>query len=282
MEADISQFRELISALPLDHPLHPSCACLLGMQLLARYCQSKQQDDLDKSILRIMESLLFSPLSWLAHGPMILDVLYFLALSIFARSSASEEPEGAIYAAIYLRHLRGLAHTPLIPRQHVTASLVETLELQIMLKACDVVQTLEEMTAQTQELLASDPSSDATTHAITCLARSTNERIVARFLSLSLDLLGEITECLRVARMHKPDLREVHFALARCLCFHYGHTPNDELLEEAGSIMDELIASISPGDECLAGYQRYFNNSRITIVGGQSCGKYRGSNISRS
>ena len=258
MEADISQFRELLSALPLDHPLRPSCACLLGMQLLARYWQSKQQDDLDKSILHFTESLLFPPLWWLAHGPMILDVLYFLALSIFARSSASNEPEGAISAAIYLRHLRGLAHTPLIPRQQVTASLVETLELQMKLEASDVVQTLEEMTALTQELLTSDPSSDDTTRAITCLARGTNRRGFLELLySLSPDLLNEITECLRLARMHKPELREVHFFLAKWLFAHYIHTPNDELLEEAGSIMDKLIASSSPGDEFLAEYQKF-------------------------
>ena len=125
------------------------------------------------------------------------------------------------------------------------------------LKASDVVQTLEEMTALTQELLASDPSSDATTHAIECLARSTPGHIVTRLLNLSLDLLGEITECLRLARMHKPDLRNVHIALAHCLFFHYFYTPNDELLEEAGSIMDKLVASISPGDEFLAKCQKF-------------------------
>ena len=258
MEADISQFRELLSALPLDHSLRPSCACLLGMQLLARYWQSKQQDDLDKSILHFTESLLFSPIWWLAHGPMILDVLYFLALSIFARSSASEEPEGAIYAALYLRHLRGSAHTPLIRRQQVTASLVETLELQMKLEASDVVQTLEEMTSLTQELLTSDPSSDDTTRAITCLAAGTNRHGFLELLySLSPDLLNEITECLRLARMHKPELREVHFFLAKWLFAHYIHTPNDELLEEAGSIMDKLIASSSPGDEFLPEYQKF-------------------------
>ena len=187
---------------------------------------------------------------------MILDALYYLAHSLSERSRVSKEPEDAIYATQYLRHLQDLAPTPLTLRQQVTASLVETLELQMELKATsDVVQTLEEMTALTRELLASDPSSDATTHAITCLARSTDGHISAWLLSLSLDLLGELTECLRLARMHKPDLRGVHFVLAKCLFFHYFYTPNDELLEEAGSIMDKQIASISPGDECLASFQ---------------------------
>ena len=257
IDAEISQFRLRLSVLPRGHSLRPIGVSILGIQLLARYFLSKQQDDLDKSILHFTESLLFSPLSWLAHGPVILDVLYLIALSLSERSRVSEEPEGAICAAKYLRYLRDSVHTPLIQRQKATSLLVGTLELQINLKASDVVQTLGEMTALTQELLASDSSSDATTHAITCLARSTNNHIVPGLLSPSLDLLGEITACLRLARMHKPDLREVHFALAQCLFLHHLYTPNDELLEEAGSIMDKLIASISPGDECLARYQRF-------------------------
>ena len=113
------------------------------------------------------------------------------------------------------------------------------------------------MTALTQELLTSDPSSDDTTRAITCLARRTNRRGLPGLFSLSLVLLNGISECLRLARMHKPELREVHFSLAKCLFAHHIYTPNDEILEEAGSIMDKLIASSSPGDEFLAEYQKF-------------------------
>ena len=92
IDADISQFRLRLSVLPRDHPL-PIGVSMLGMQLLARYGQSNQKDDLDKSILHFTESLLFSPLSWLAHGPVILDVLYLIALSLSERSRVSKEPE---------------------------------------------------------------------------------------------------------------------------------------------------------------------------------------------
>ena len=255
IDANISQSRQELSTLPRDHPLRPNCVRLLGVKLLARYGESNQKDDLDKSIIHLTESLLFSPLSWLTPGPAILDVLYYLALSLSERSRVSKEPEDAIYAAQYLRHVRDSAHTQLmIQRQEVTALLVTTLELQIKLKASDVAQTLEEMTALTQELLITDPSSDDTTHAITSLARG---RRFPEFLSLSPDLLNEITECLQLARMHKPELREVRFSLAKCLFARNIYTPNDELLEEAGSIMDKLIASSSPGDEFLAEYQKF-------------------------
>ena len=256
IDAEISQFRLLLSVLPRGHSLRPNGVSFLGMQLLARYGQSKQQDDLDKSILHLTESLLSSPLWWLAQGHMILDDLYYLAFSLSKRSSASEEPEGAIYAATYLRHLRDSAHTPLmIQRQQVTASLVETLHLQMKLKASDVVQTLEEMTALTQELLTSDPSSDDTTRTTVCFSSAVRRNIVK--LSPELFLLNEIIGCLRLARTHKPESRDVHFTLAICLFVHYAHTPSDELLEETGSIIDKLISSSSPGDKFLTECQEW-------------------------
>ena len=103
-------------------------------------------------------SLLFSPLSWLAQGPMIFQVLYDLARSLFKRSRVSKKPEDAIYAAKYLRYMRDPAHTVFaFQHRQVTAFLVKVLALQMELEARDVVQTLEEMTALTHELLTSDP-----------------------------------------------------------------------------------------------------------------------------
>ena len=180
---------------------------------------------------------------------MILDVLYYLALTLSKRSRLSDNPEDAINAAKYLRHMRDPAHTlPTFQHLRVTALLVETLELQMELKVGEVIH-VEEMTALTQELLTSDPSNDHTTRATSCFSRAS----VYNELFLELFFLGrlfnEIIGCLRLARMYKPELREVHFALAQYLSLHYFYTLDDELLEEAGSIVDKLIASGSPGDE---------------------------------
>ena len=255
IDADISQSRLQLSVLPRDHPLRPDRVLRLCVQLLARYGESNQKDDLDKSIIHLTVSLLSSPFSWLAHGPMILDALYFLSHSLYELSRVSKEPEGAIYATKYLHHLQDSAHTPLIiRRQQVTASLVKTLGLQMELKASDAVQTLEEMTALTQELLTSDPSSDDTTHAITCFA-SVVGRARLGLSNLSLDLLNEIIECLRLARVHKPEVQVVHFFLINCLVSRYRYTLNNEL-DEAEQILDEMITSSSPGEEFLAAYQK--------------------------
>ncbi|KAN0140705.1 CHAT domain containing protein [Lactarius tabidus] len=255
IDADISRFRLSLSALPRSHPLRPICAYRLARVLLDRYDLLNQKDDLVKTILYLTESLLLPTLSWLEHGPMIVEVLFFLALSLFERSRLSKEPEDVIYAAKYLRHLRNPVREPFaFLRQSVTASLVATLASQMELKASDVVQTLEEMAVLTHELLASDPSSALTTHTTAVFAR--------RALSSDLpdpfpeESLNQLIQCLRLARMHKPKMPEVPFFLAKCLLIRHDYTLNDGL-DEAASIVDEMIASSSPGDKFVAQCQEF-------------------------
>ena len=254
IDADISQSQRRFSALPRYHPLRPNQAFHLASQLLERYDLLHQKVDIDKSILFLTESLLSPPHSWLAQDPTILEVLYNLALSLAERSRVSMEPENAIYAAKYFRYLRDPAHTPFVfHRQLATGLLVKTLALHIQLKACDVVQTLEEMTTLTQELLTSDPSSHDTTSTVADFARAVGPKIT----ELSPDRqLNEIIDCLRLARIHKPELPEVPYFLAKCLYARYVYTMNDEL-DEAVSILDETIASSSPGDESVAIFQEF-------------------------
>ena len=254
IDAHISQYRQKLSALNRGHPHRPIYTGLLSFRLLDHYELSNQKHVLDKAIFYLTELLLFYPLWWLAHGPVFLNVLYHLALSLSKRSRDSKEPEDVVYAANYFRYLRGLAHTPsAFEREKVTAFLVPALALQMALKASDGVQTLEEMTTLTQELLTSNPSSDLTTSAIAVFSRAVGNQLP----ELSSDrLLNEIIKCLRLARMHKPELREAHFFLAKCLHARCSYALNDEL-DEAASILDEIIASSSPGDEFLAESQEF-------------------------
>ena len=125
--ANISKFRLRLSTLAQSHPLRPFLAYRLALQLLERFLLSNQKDDIDKTILYLTESLLLSPLSWLAHGLMIVEALFSLAHSLLERSNLSEEPEDAIYVAIYFRYLQDLAQTPFatLQRQRVTALLLK-------------------------------------------------------------------------------------------------------------------------------------------------------------
>jgi tetratricopeptide (TPR) repeat protein len=249
--------------LPLYHPIRPLCASRLGFRLSERYALSNQQDDLDKSILYLTESLLFSPLSWPAHGPMIGAVLSHLALSLGMRSSMSKEPEDAIYAAKYFRYLRDADHAPLaFLRQSVTSLLVTTLVVQLELNASDVVQTLEEMAVLTHELLTLDPSSADTTDAIAAFARAPLSDLLLDSFSDRPQALNQIMKCLRLARMHRPEMGEVHVFLAKCLFLRYTLTLGDEL-DEAVSIMDEVIVSSSSGDKLVAKCQEIVANIAV-------------------
>jgi CHAT domain-containing protein len=239
----------LLSALPRSHPFRPICAYRLARALSGRYELLTQKDDLDKSILYFTESLLSSHLSWLAHNPMIVVALLFLAYSLLTRSRVSKKPEGAISAAKYFRYIRDSAHVPFgFPRHTVTAFLVETLAFQMESNASDAVQTLEEMAFLTHELLTSDPSSDSSTCASACFTGAVAHKLPDSFPDQP---LNQIIKCLRLAKMHKPEMREVPFLLVKCLLIRYDSTMNDEL-DEAASILDEMIASSSPGDEFVA------------------------------
>ena len=258
IDAHISECKQGLLALDRYHPLRTIGTFLLAFWLGKRYKLLNQKDDIDKAILHSTESILSSklssPLSLLEHGPVIIYALFSLALSFYERSRRSKEPEDAIYAAKYFRYLRNPAHIPFaFQRQQVTASLVETLALQMELKASDFAQTLEEMRTLTQELLISDPSNNCATSASACFARAVGHKLYEPSPDRQLD---EIIECLRLARTHKPELREVPFFLAKCLYTRYRYTMNDEL-EEIASIVDELIASSSPGDEFLAECQEF-------------------------
>ena len=245
----ISQSKQLLSALPRSHPLRPNCAYNLAKALADRYGLSNQIDDLDKSILYLTDSLL-SPLnSWLTHGPMIVIVLLYLALSLLRRLIVSKEPEDAIYAAKYLRHLRDPACAPIVfMRQSATAWLVDALAFQMELNASgDVIQTLEEMAVLLHELLTSDAPEDDITRTTALFAAALSSSSVFPF-SIPDQALNHIIECLQLARVRKPELRDVHFPLASGLTSRYLNTWVNDDYEEAASIVDEMVTHSLPED----------------------------------
>jgi hypothetical protein len=127
---------------------------------------------------------------------------------------------------------------------------VEILEFQITLKTSDIVQTLEEMAVLTQELLTLDPSSTFTTRSCTHFLNAFGHG--GRPYPVPPQPLNKIIDCLRLLKKLNPDLSLVHLTLATCLGNLYFHTLNDEPLHEIASIMDEMVASGSPGDKAVA------------------------------
>ena len=218
---------------------------------------SNQWEDLNKAILYLTESILFSPLSWLEHGPRILQALFLIALALVKRSRVYRQPGqpgDAIHAAIYLRHLRGQPHQAFgIERHKVTGLLVDALAIQAERGARNVVQNIEEMTGLCRELFAFDMSNANTIRSFFLFFTTLLSNID---LLVPDQTMEEVIECLRAAKGQQLFRDESRGILAYCLITRYCITLVNDDYEEATSIMDELITSSSPGDIFVAQVQQ--------------------------
>jgi len=248
--------QDLLSALPRSHPVRPAIVYRLATARLGLHGLSNQKDNLDKAVLHLTELILqpwFSP----EPKPNIHLIFFNLAFALLKRSKASNQPEGAVYAAKYLRHLRGQPNAAFgFPRHTVTTLLVEVLAFKVESEASNEMQNVEEMTVLCRELLTSDVPDGDTIPSITLFSKAVLSKIRPQLPDQPFD---EVIECLRVVRMHKPELRVAHLALAICLVNRYCMTVVNDDYDEAASILDESIASRYPvdgWDKIVAGLQR--------------------------
>ena len=164
------------------------------------------------------------------------------------RSKVFKQPEDAIHAAKYLRHLRGQPQADGslgVSRHAITTSLIDVLAYHVQLGIGNVMEHIEEMGVLCRELLSSDMAGVDTTQPIIFFAKVVSSKIRSWIPDQVLD---QIIECLRAVRKYKPDLHEARFALARSLACRYSMTLLDDDYEEAASMMDEIIDSSSSGD----------------------------------
>jgi hypothetical protein len=85
----------------LSHPRRPLIHFHIALDHYHRYPLSNQMEVLDNSIFFFTESILLPPHSWLQHGLLILEALFFLTDALFLRAKVSKQPEDAIYATKY-------------------------------------------------------------------------------------------------------------------------------------------------------------------------------------
>jgi CHAT domain-containing protein len=202
---------------------------------------SSQREDLEKAILHLTESILFSSYLRPEHGPILLRSLFFLAFALLKRSTVSDQPEDAICSAKFLRNIRDQPHQAFgLPRHRVTKLLVDALAFQVQPKAGNAVQIIREMAVLCCELLTSDIDITRPIFLIYDVVRK-------QIRPWEQDQpLGQLIECLRVVRKHKPHLREARFALAFCLGIRYCMTFVNDDYEEATSAFDGILTSSSP------------------------------------
>ena len=245
-DSSITKYQQRLAILTQSHPLRPFCLLILGMLRSKRHSLSAQIEDLDMSILHFTQSILLPPRLWFEHGQLILQALFLLATALFTRSQLSQQPQDAICTAKYLRHLlEQPLHPSVVSRPQVMTMLVGVLVVQINSEAGNTMQNIGEMATLCSELLTLDVSNVDITPLIILFIKATISKVRPWVPDLP---LNQLIECLRLARMHKPELRISQASLACCLASRYFNTYVNDDYEEAASMLDEIIASSFPGD----------------------------------
>ncbi len=209
------------------------------MARLWRYMLSTQQDDLEQSILGFTEAI-YPPLPSDTHTPClnIVQIFYYLTLTILFCAGKSRQPEDVKCCIMYLRYLRGQWHE--VPNNFplpATAILVCALALQVELELGDADQDIEEMADLCGELLNSDVSIAGPMMAI---AGVINARLREPFQG---QIPSEkVVSCLQKAIIHLPDMHGVSIALSKSLYYRFHTTHSDDDYKEGIAILDRVIS----------------------------------------
>src|SRR6266851_7450653 len=108
LDAQISFYQHFLPLFPRSAPTHASHVYDLATARLRHYLLSKQQDDLEQSILGFTGAILSLPLP--LPFPNINQAFHSLTLATYLRAKESKHPEDVQYSVIYLRYWRGLPH----------------------------------------------------------------------------------------------------------------------------------------------------------------------------
>ncbi|KAH8991564.1 CHAT domain-containing protein [Lactarius akahatsu] len=262
IDSSITRFQHLLALSPQPDSRRLFSVLGLAMAQFKRHMLSDRREDLDRSIFHFMQSMLLPHHLWLEHGLLFLQAQFFLASALFKRLELSKQSQDAVLAAEFLRHLLAQPlQTFGFPRHQAITMLLNVLAFQVELEASNAVQNIEEMAVLCHELLTSDASDGDTTRSIALISKAISSKISSWGVPSQPLNLTQTIKCLRLARIHKPDLQVAHTALALCLGIRYVTTFVNDDYEEAASILDECITSSSPSslgvsrDEFLAGLQ---------------------------
>ena len=261
-------------SLPRTDPRRLSYVYRLALETGTRFQSSKQQGDLEQSILHFTEAICL-PLTRETPSEFLnmVKTFYFLSLSVFFRAKQSNRPEDVKCCIRSFRYLHRQWHQAStgfpIP---VTTTLVHTLAKQVELELGDVDQDIEEMVDICDELLNSGIPLQSLKNAITDLAR-------AIYFHLCKDPSGlrfrseKVTDCLRRAIVCLPGLDPVPVALAQSLLSRFVVAHSDDDYEEGMIILDRILTFHGPGDEpspyaasCLA-LAAMFAEARFRVYG---------------
>ena len=135
---------------------HFDCVYNLARLRWARYQQSGEKEDLDKSILNYSAAIFLLPVSRASDIPRL---LFELTTTLRERSEEYEQPEGIEYSINYLRYLRTFPIDSFdVPRWALTTSLIRALGTQVEWSTGNETRDIKEMVILCRELLVSNVS----------------------------------------------------------------------------------------------------------------------------
>jgi len=222
--------------------------CLaLGTGSSSRFVSSRQQGDLEQSILSLTEAIYLLPTRDTPSPFLtIVQTFYDLALRVLLRAKESGRPEDVKCCIRYFRYLHEQLHEVSMKFPYpVTAALVQALAMQVELGLGDVDQDIGEMADLCDELLNSNIFLQFLTDPINDFARA----IRPHFNDLELKFRPEkVTDCLRKATVRLPSLHQVPIVLVLALYRCFLVSPSDNDYEEGMTILDRILKFPGSGD----------------------------------
>ncbi|KAI0283882.1 CHAT domain-containing protein [Russula brevipes] len=254
IDKHISDGQVLLALLPPSHPLRAACLFLMALAWSRRHELSEDERDLDMSILHFTNAI-FLPLPLSTIGGRRLNSIaafYLLTKALVRRLFKFRRHSDVNNCVKYLRYLRDRSLEPIdVPYNEVLTPLVHTLCLQIQLDSGCALRNVEEMSALSRKLLASNVPELPLDSA---LAIEYWARNVTYAVELSNRPSKQVFECLRAARTRLPDLHAVSFALSFSLFCRFDVTKSSDDYEDAMAALDKIIAS-SPSEYLIRALQ---------------------------
>ena len=234
---------------PRFHSKHIDYLSALARARSARYEQSQEKEDLDKSIVHRTAAIFLLPSSRANNLPRL---LFELTIDLRTRSEKYNQPEGIEYCINYLRYLRTFPIDSFdITRSYLTSSLIRALGIRVMWGAGNETRDMKEMVALCRELLTSNLSARGVfpIAAFLSLASAADTECTRR---RPVELLDEVIECLREAvKVCPPGSDDASFQLRLSTAsqlhsrFTTAHSLDD--YEEASALLEKILDPNQPG-----------------------------------
>ncbi|KAH9970431.1 CHAT domain-containing protein [Lactifluus volemus] len=273
IEGTIFALESIIPSLPRFGRRRAFYLIRLGTWRFDHYIQSGSKEQLDKSILHLVEAQLLSV------KPTATSILLFhiLVNYLFCRLVKFKQSDDVESCVKYLRYLRNQrCQLEVTPHEDVTLNLVRALEIRVELNTCDIKEDIKEMTILCRELLNSDISGSVLENQLLSLPIAfDNLKIVPNMLPVE-EVLDPLIEFFREAIVRLPYSYHLSLALAIFLAhrFYQNHSIIDS--EEAITILKKILTFPSdlPQD-----HRSQFQDAALAGIAGISYRRFSLSNM---